>query len=96
MDNENKIYCDSKLRNTMESLMFDLLTMRPRDIVVYSIEWLRNKGNYTASGLKSEEKQELEDLRKSIQAYRHKEESNATTRDDTISEESVKNSIYLG
>ena len=52
MDNENKHYCDTKLKDVVEPLLFDLLTSRPRDIISYSIDWLRKKGEYTASGLK--------------------------------------------
>ena len=90
MDNIN--YCENKLRNVMEPLMLDLLTSRPRDVVSYSIDWLRKKGDYTTSGLKTEEKLELEELRKSIQKYRLKEEEssvNNTTNDNVLSEESV-------
>ena len=90
MENDNDIYCENKLRDTIENLMFDLLTSRPRDLIGYSIEWLRKKGNYTASGLKSEEKQELEELRKSIQKYRQREVSSSTNHDDAVSDDSVK------
>ena len=67
MENDNDIYCENKLRDTIENLMFDLLTSRPRDLIGYSIEWLRKKGNYTASGLKSEEKQELESIKENFE-----------------------------
>ncbi|MCQ2820755.1 MAG: cyclic nucleotide-binding domain-containing protein [archaeon] len=49
---------------------------------MFMIDYLKNEGNYTASGLTIEEKEELESLRKEIKKYREMEENKA----DKVSE----------
>ena len=58
--------CDSLCANAVES--------KPKDICIHMINYLKNKYGYTSSGLKSEEKKELESLRSEVVIFRDMDE----------------------
>jgi cAMP-dependent protein kinase regulator len=70
---ENKSYCESKLRDVMETLFLDLVKSNPKDVINFSIDWLMQKGGYTANGLTLDERHELLGLRKEIKKLRELE-----------------------
>ena len=47
------------------------------------IEYLKEKGGYTSSGLTIEEKKELENLWKEVKEYREREEENKSEKSET-------------
>ncbi len=70
---ENQDYCESKLREVVEPLFLDLVKSNPKDVINFSIDWLMQKGGYTANGLTLEDRHELLDLRKEIKKLRELE-----------------------
>lgn len=70
---ENNNYCESKLRGVIEPLFLDLVRSNPKDVINYSIDWLMQKGGYTANGLTLEERHELLELRREIKKLRELE-----------------------
>jgi len=70
MIEKNNEYLETKLKNIIEPLFLNLLTNRPKDVISFSLEWLKQQGGYTSNGLTIGEKQELTILRKEVKKLR--------------------------
>jgi len=56
-------YFEKNLKNILQPLFLSILSNKPNDIVLYSIDWLCKKGNYTKEGLTLEQKEEFTKLK---------------------------------
>jgi hypothetical protein len=63
-------YIENKIKPIMENLMFQLAYEKPDDPVQFMINWIQKTGGYNSNGLTSQEKEELENLRKEIAQYK--------------------------
>jgi cAMP-dependent protein kinase regulator len=70
MIESNTEYLETKLKQIIDPLFFNLLTHRPKDVISFSLEWLTKQGGYTANGLTIGEKLELTGLRKEVKNLR--------------------------
>ena len=59
-------YLETKLKPIMQNLVFQLVLEHPDDPASFMIDWLQKTGGYSSSGLSSEEKEELINLRKEV------------------------------
>lgn len=78
-------YFNKSLKPILQPLFVSIFADNPCDIISYSINWLRRKGNYTNEGLTPEEKDELNLLRKI--------NSNSSNSDNDSSSESSEQDI---
>jgi cAMP-dependent protein kinase regulator len=69
-------YFEKNLKNILQPLFLSILSNKPNDIVLYSIEWLCKKGNYTKEGLTLEQKEEFTKLKQNNSSINIYESSN--------------------
>lgn len=54
---------EKSLKSILENLFFSVAIEKPKDIIQYSCDWLRSKGNLNSNGMSEEELKELSQLR---------------------------------
>ena len=62
------------LTNVCDSLCLNAIESKPKDICIHMINYLQNKYGYSSSGLKFEEKKELEKLRSEVVIFKDMDE----------------------
>ena len=62
------------LINVCDSLCLNAIESKPKDICIHMINYLQNKYGYSSSGLKFEEKKELEKLRSEVVIFKDMDE----------------------
>ena len=80
-------YFEKNLKNILQPLFLSILSNKPNDIVLYSIDWLCKKGNYTKEGLTLEQKEEFTKLKQNNNIVNIYESSNDDDEDNTNNNE---------
>ena len=62
------------LTNVCDSLCLNAIESKPKDICIHMINYLKNKYGYSSSGLKFDEKKELEKLRSEVVIFKDMDE----------------------
>ena len=76
-------YFEKNLKNILQPLFLSILSNKPNDIVLYSIDWLCKKGNYTKEGLTLEQKEEFTKLKQNNNIVNIYESSNDDDEENT-------------
>ena len=80
-------YFEKNLKHILQPLFLSILSNKPNDIVLYSIDWLCKKGNYTKEGLTLEQKEEFTKLKQNNNIVNIYESSNDDDEDNTNNNE---------
>jgi hypothetical protein len=80
-------YFEKNLKNILQPLFLSILSNKPNDIVLYSIDWLCKKGNYTKEGLTLEQKEEFTKLKQNNNIINIYESSNDDDEENTNNNE---------
>ena len=62
------------LYDICEPMCLEIVQSKPKDIANYMINYLKTNYNYSSSGLRFEEKKELENLRTQVEMFKDMEE----------------------
>jgi cAMP-dependent protein kinase regulator len=84
-------YFTKSIKPILQPLFLSILSKKPPDVISYSINWLRRKGNYTTEGLTIEEKDELNYLRKINSNTNNKSDNDDSSSDSSDQETSSIN-----